>query len=691
MSHKKSNCSCHNKSNGCRKNICNNFGNNCCITPPPPNGICLPYNIKLFAEGSTRKIFYVCDTKAYFIINAATECLVTSPITTDKCGQFLIKTLNNYTIKLTTYPEGCPMANLPIYLEVVNPTPTLDLNIVSIGNTITVNGVMPEGLILRFYTDSLLLKYFTCVQVVGNLEVGSSACELNNITKQDANTRVQYVSTRPPLLSLLPPIPFPPPGENPVLPGQFPNADSVYPWTQGTIPHELNQPPPEGTDILPPLPIPPIPPLIDSYGYKYNKFRSVPDSIIYYLGYNPNTVSPTQEDWTLFLRNFDDRGYAEENGITINDPDAWQITNWAKKQYMNAFTTDKLQFYIEKIDSFVTAAFGKIVANKKPLTSAFQESLIQFFLEIHIGIHVYPQEVVDYFDNFIRFIGIGDPNNAERNELVIKGNLAASKVFDYFNLKATESLQNEDKSTIAYWWGLAGLSPKSLLFECVHNIVAFSQFTNVIYSVIYTQLNPTNPLNPALPNYPNFLQLYVDASSGDDKLNVVREAYRLLVPNSNSFSRVETGIPGSPPSIQARHLHQQIMIQNNPGADLAQLVEYFTYNPDQYVPDFSANYDSIVGLPVSNDFTDILQTSARDQETVVQVCTNITPIFPRPTYAPFGLGYRRCAGEIFVYFVTEKLFEQFSKASYMFKPGDFPTVYVAPFKGVPDNIFAVPL
>lgn len=648
-----------------------------------------PGVIQVYSNGSIREVFTVDCEKAY--LNIQELCYNRAdrpdkPVSISKPSGLLFNTLNAYTVQLTLYPEGCPMAQLALNLEIPNPDPLLTLDVSQGLNSITIKGdTVPVGTILRFWVDANLLCYFKHVKLVGTIQISPAIAELNVITQRDIDNKVAYISNRPPFLTLIPPTPFPPPGANPVLPGQYPQPDSVYPWTEAIIPWKKDQPFPSGPDVIitPPGPVPPVPPYIDGYDNQYDKFRSVPDRVIFYLGYDALTVNPRQEDWTLFLRNFADRGYARQNP----DQAEWEVANFAKRQYVAALSVDKLQFYQEKIEAFVKTAYTEVLVNRKPLVSSFRQNVTLFFLRIHIGERDFPDYVIEYFNRFIDYLGIGNPNIPESRELLLYGNQTAPKIYEYFDDALVDVVANEDKTTIAYWWNLAGMSSKALLFESIHNNLATSQFTNVLYSVIYTALNPTNPLNPALPPYPNFFEKYREAVDGNSKLNVVRELFRLLVPNTNSFSRVN---PEDSSSQLSFHLHQQIMIQNSPGASQPQqLGSYFTYNPNQYNAHFSTNLDGLDGLPVSMDFINDLPTSPLDQETVVDKSRPIIPIFPKPTYAPFGLGYRRCAGEIFVYLVVEKLLEYFSQATYEVKEGVYPIVYIASFKGVSDSIFAV--
>jgi len=649
--------------------------------------------VNLHTCGPVSKAFKCINDKAYFKIKKV--CPNTTAIVIEECLTISFTELNYYNLTFTVYPKGCPMATIPINLEEVVSFPSTSLTVTQGPNTITIVGVIPIGTKFRIYTNKKLLQYFECIQLCGKLGVSNIASETDKITTYDENTKVRYIPTTPSVLSLLPPVPYPPAppalGSNPLLPAQYPvtTPTAVFPWTEAIIPWEQNQPfPVAGLPLIitPPAPVPPInPPYVDGYVDQYDKKESVPKSVIFYIGFDSENVAPKTEAWTLFLTNFEDRGYSGDLSL-----DEWILANYQKKVYMNALSLDKLQFYLPKIDSFVNKSFAEASTYDKPLTSSFEANVVLFFLTMHIGYQDFPDYIIKYFSDFIKFVGIGDPTNPERAELLMYGNTTAPSVFEYFREKNIEVNANADKSCIAFWWSQAGLSSDALVFECVHNIVAFSQFTNVLYSVVYAGLHPVNPLSNLLPQYKNFLVEYANAATSNDKLNVVREAYRILVPNSASFSLVKPVVPDAN-VIKSRHFHQSIMVMNQPVPPQFQAGSYFTYNPSQYTADFNTNLDNLVGLPVVTDVLTASVTSPLDQETVVDNSTSpvrpIVPIFPKPIYAPFGLGYRRCAGEMLSYLVTEKLFDKFSTVEFEERVGSYPLISIAPFKRVPDNIF----
>ena len=636
----------------------------------------LTYNyVKVSTTGTTKKSFEIIGDKAYFKINNI-ETNTAVKIDNETTIYFLES--NVYNLTFTIYIDGCPSVNIPINVETItNPSPDdLNLTITHDSNKITIFGEIPATSSFKIFTDAKLLRYFNGLELSGLLGISNYINAAGEIVYFDILTKARYIPQTPGTISLLPYQQYPPPDTNPYLPGQYPNLTDTFPWTQSIIPWKQNQEFPSGPDVIitPPVPSSPNPPY--TYTDQYDKFKSVPDTILAYLDINMEQVQPKDPKWTLFLTNMEDRGYSGDLSVP-----KWQSLNYQKKTYMSALTLDKLQFYLPKIDAFVNNSLADVTIYGQPLASSFQTNVILFFLRMHIGQQDYPDYIIKYFRKFIEFIG-------GSNDPLLYGMLKAPEVFEYFRQKNIEVVKNADKTCIAYWLAQSGLSEESLLFECVHNIVAFSQFTNVLYSTVYAVLHPVNPLDSTLPEYPNFFEKYTAAADSNERLDVVRELFRILVPNSGSFSVVKPIIPDEN-VIKSRHNHQDIMIQNS-----SSINDYFTYDTNKYAS-FSTNLDNLEGLPVITDILSATTTSPLDQETVVDTSTipvrPIMPLFPTPTYCPFGLGYRRCPGELIVYLVVEKLLEKFATIKFEERPGSYPLVSVAGFKQVIDNIFAIPL
>jgi hypothetical protein len=66
---------------------------------------------------------------------------------------------------------------------------------------------------------------------------------------------------------------------------------------------------------------------------------------------------------------------------------------------------------------------------------------------------------------------------------------------------------------------------------------------------------------------------------------------------------------------------------------------------------------------------------------------NLLPVFRRPIYTPFGLGYRRCAGEVFAQFLLTKMMERMAGLKYITREGNYSTIGLMVDKQAVDNIF----
>jgi len=173
---------------------------------------------------------------------------------------------------------------------------------------------------------------------------------------------------------------------------------------------------------------------------------------------------------------------------------------------------------------------------------------------------------------------------------------------------------------------------------------------------------------------------------------------RLKVPNSTSFSRVrKLTAPNPPIEIQARHVHQLIMIQNEAASSGGNPLAYFTYNAGRYAnfdtdfsqtscptPSPSAPYPSAYHPETRFDRSPI------DNQTLIDHCNpKLAPVFANNLYLSFGLGERRCPGENFVSYYMLKQMNKFQNVTFGYKPipSDTPLVTVAPFSAVKDDIF----
>jgi hypothetical protein len=570
----------------------------------------------------------------------------------------------------------------------------------------------------------------------------------------DTHTRVQYLDRRPGSL----PCPAGPlenqtitPNDKPLNPSARVNQQ-VLGWQSNIIPWYTGQPSPNGGVYANQSPI---------SGNYYRKFGSIPAVLAFFAGMDFNEVSSASPDLTVFLKDFQDRG----------------ANNLAKTNYLFAVTTDKMPFYVDKIRSMINEVFTATVSGGLPVLSTFKQSLVKFFISIHTGQDAYPEFILRYFTMFIDVIGfIGQPKVSDQLRLwLLEGRRLQPLVRKYYAERTDRVLAEGDQSTFVFWWHQIGLAIPSLITESLHNIVAFTQFINTFYRIIVDKVwagavPPYDPNDPQsipcwfpptlIPFIPlegdleplsikpvDFFLRYDHQSDPAQKLNVIREVYRLLTPNSNAFSKVEGS--GITDNIQGRHIWTQLMIAQQPileplqgrvPQELARVISYYTFRlnpalpalipgfqaypgfdtvayPDEaYHPhppptDTNENLNSIDFVEFSpadnnpryNDGTVLDRYNNRAQPVYNQedsqasnAAEPLRASLPFPYY-PFGTSYRRCPGEIFSYFLTGLLVDKFARIDFEFRPvapccdpeSPKPDRYIAiaPLTAVFDNLY----
>ena len=610
--------------------------------------------VKDFNCGGNSQCFVPLKTfeslPAYLTIDGANRALIN------------VNTKSYYKIRLIVRGRTmCPFHVVPIAL----------VNIDSLGNA----EVLAAGTIgahsFMNVTVSFLLSAGTKLAVriadpVGNAKVhlsleaivtSSGAYEhLVISTNHDLTQGLAWIPARPVTAPPAPSLQFPP---------QYPNSAAVYPWLSPVIPAN-------------PITSGPLPPGVPN-NWGHNKFQSVPFSIGDFMGLDMESMDPADPLLSLFLTNRENRGFKEHR----------------KAVYMSALRACLVQHaYREKTRSFLNRVYSDVTTYNRPLMSAFKTALVDYLIDVHVGVSRHPPEVITYFSEFIEFIGVGSPLAPGRDERVLLGRELTPLVKAYFVERNSVVIANKDVSSIVYHWALAGLAPEGLVMETIHNSIAFEQFLNILYKLIIDKISGTPQPVAGTIQY-NFFAKH-KAVLGDKvaRLNVVREVMRLTSPNAVSFSKVE-GVAG----VNSRFLHQSVMISAM--ANLTGIAgAYFGYNANLYssIINYNTSIDSTACsaadasamAAATPDALFIRSVVPGDNQTFWDAKNpQLIATFPLPIYAPFGLGYRRCPGEILVYDIVDMLLETFANIEWVFGTSGSPAqVCVAPFTCVSNNIYA---
>ncbi len=595
---------------------------------------------------------------------------------------------NNYYVRFTVQVTSeCPVAQPTLPLSLVdagaapNAAPLASFSAGSGKHEFCfVTPVLLPGTRLALRIDGTSKLYDSdLVSVSGSVSTSSDFAVMNTTYTVDINRQSAWIPSRPAL-----------PVVQPAFPPQYPNATSSYTWWSPVIPSQLLN---LTAQQLAARGLP--------NGDAYQKFDSVVQGIPFYVDIDINTISPKDPKLTIFVVNLEDRGF----------------DNLKKKQYMHAISTTVMPFYKERMQTLINRIHADFTAYQLPVLSSFQDANIEFFLDLHLGAEQHPEYIKQYFRDFSSYIA-----KLNQTELYVTiQRILVPQVRAHFAARIAKVIADGNKETFTYWWNIAGMNPEQVLTEAVHNWVAIQQFINIINKLARDQVSGTPvPLSPdqrTAFNLPatikyDFLAKFAAATTENEQLDVARELMRLLSPNGISFSKLVTNpsnsvqpAPGT--RLQGRHVHQGMMIAGEvalAGGSLPTGVsQYLAYSTAKYAP-FSTNFsvnlcpglspegDSLPGAaPFNLDPYFVKANVGTDQETVLDKCNPaIAPVYPVSRYTPFGLGYRRCPGEMFtmqwIVMMLAKL--QGVTFSLCTAPADRPTVPVAPFELAPNNLCA---
>jgi cytochrome P450 len=343
--------------------------------------------------------------------------------------------------------------------------------------------------------------------------------------------------------------------------------------------------------------------------------------------------------------------------------------NERKRIYASAVTPDLYgPMYSDKIKRFLDALFDE-PNEGKPLMHQYSQRYFNLYWDLHLGIagDDIPPEVGQIGQSFMTVLGFWYPTLQVVHDNYMRVRRLRQLLKDWIDQRVQDIIDsrvpNPEKTLVSYWIKNGALGEhfrrKDIVFECFHNLIAFSQWGKMFYHMMARLEEPNGDqtvrswFEKTMRDGPD----ETDNSAFTRLDRFVMELFRTISPNAGSASTLpaqehafRTGDTG-PSTIVTPHLEtsRDHLHWNNPN----------DFDPDRYTqaPTSEQNDEARckhVGLaqcPFSRevfhvkDGRQVSLTNSAFGAVYARVGDQVYPVCDAAGYAPFGFGYRRCPGE----------------------------------------------
>jgi hypothetical protein len=445
-------------------------------------------------------------------------------------------------------------------------------------------------------------------------------------------------------------------------------------------------------------------PMLPMIGVNFSKENALPYDLwgLITRDWRP---SPEQGE-TVFLQGLEKRG----------------PNNLRKRIYVSGVTPDLYKpMYSPKVVAFFDKLLDQQFANK-PFMRHYLDYYWDIYWDLHLGVtgDAIPFEVRQIGESFNTVLAYRNPllPITYDNYMIVRERLDFLKswIDDRISDIETGKTKDPEKTIAWYWLKNAGdgshFAKKDVVFECFHNFVAFSQWGNSIFGMM-SRLSEDGGDPAVRASFQKTMSGNFDNASGAPYSPLellVMELFRVISPNSGSISAIKdarTSAYGASPQEKfgvPLERHSYISTPHtSTSMDPVHWKDPNAFDPTRYlgVPTSAQiNDDKCRQIGLARCPFDITNFEVKDGRkvnvtnsgfgTVFAVADGKSlPLCDYAGFAPFGFGYRRCAGEQLTINVFEDFLRKIWRDKIVFRKLNLPNpgqVPVGPNAVIADDI-----